>query len=102
MSTTTSTTHLLAPEIVEGIALVGKIVTFRGQQFKVHSVEGRSWFACDRDGSTLVDLQMTPATWMTSPVATIVPMGHSIGEGFSSEIHVYRLRRGVCLTKSWV
>jgi hypothetical protein len=97
-----ASSHLLAPEVVEGVALVGKIVTLNERQYKVHSVEGRTWYAFDKDGSTSLDLGFPPASWMLAPVATVIPMGHYLGEGYSFEVGVDRLTRGVCLVKSWV
>lgn len=98
-----SRTHTLSPEIVDGIALVGKIVTvpLRSGQYKVHSVEGHDWYAFDKDGQTTVDLSMSPACWITSPVATVIPTDHEVGEGFSEMFDVTFLRRGVNLVKSW-
>jgi hypothetical protein len=103
MSTTTSTTHVLSAELIESLALVGKIVHIEGRsgQFKVHSVEGRDWYAFDRDGETVVDLAMTPASWIQTPWTTVVPVGHRVGEGFSEQWPVGDLVRGVNLVKGW-
>lgn len=100
----TSTTHTLSPMIVEGLSFVGKIVTVEGMpgQFKVNSVEGDTWYACDKDGVTVIDLDMTSASWMTFPLATIIPVGHRLGDGFAETIALSSLRRGVNLSKSWV
>lgn len=96
-----STTQELAPDIVQGIALVGRVVTIPGMagQFKVHSVEGCDWYTFDRDGATVVDTAMPPARWITFPIATIIPSGCRIGQGFSETIAVDQIRVGVNLDK---
>lgn len=96
-----STTQELTPAVVQGVALVGRVVTIPGYagQFKVHSVEGCDWYTFDRDGVTVVDTAMPPARWISFPIATVIPSGHQIGEGFSETIAVDRLRVGVNLDK---
>lgn len=96
-------TVALANETVQGIALVGQIVTFPGSpgQYKVHSVEGRNWYAFDDQGSTKVDLDMTVASWITEPLANIIPVGHKIGEGFAQTVRVGMIKRGVNLKKGF-
>lgn len=94
-------TVALAKDTVEGIALVGNIVTVGDQQFKVHSAEGRDWYAFDDQGETRVDLAMTVANWITVPELTLIPSGHKIGEGFAITVEANKVRRGVCLAKSW-
>lgn len=86
------------------IALVGKIVTFPGSngQFKVHSVEGDTWYAFDQDGYTVVDLGLTKSLAITEPLVTLLPTGTKIGQGFSETVRVSMIRRGVSLTKSWI
>lgn len=95
-------TRTLPRETVNGIAMVGRIVTLGDEQFKIHSVEGRDWYAFDDQGMTTVDLQMTVASWITEPVATIIPSGHAIGEGFSQTVPLAKVRPGVCLSKRYV
>lgn len=89
---------------VDKIALVGKIVTFPGSngQFKVHSVEGPTWYAFDRDGETVLDLGLTKSRVITEPLATIMPSDTQIGQGFAETVRVGMIRRGVNLTKSWI
>jgi hypothetical protein len=90
---------------VDKIALVGKIVTFPGSngQFKVHSVEGPTWYAFDQDGETVVDLGLTKSLAITQePLATLLPTWAKIGQGFSETVRVGMIRRGVNLTKSWI
>lgn len=103
MITDTSTTMIAGQEVWEAVALVGKIVHVEGVwgQFKVNSVEGRDWFACERDGQTLVDLGLTSASWLGDPWVTLLPMGAELGEGRSQTYPLGRLVRGVSLVKGW-
>jgi hypothetical protein len=104
MSITDSTTTMIAGQDVwEAVALVGKIVhvEWTTGQFKVHSVEGPTWFACERDGGTLVDLGLTAASWLSEPLVTLLPMGAELGGGFSQTYPISRVVRGVSLVKGW-
>lgn len=91
-----SSTHVLPSELVQGLSLIGKIVhlPYRSGQFRVHSVEGFDWYAFDRNGETVVDLAMTPSESYREPMATIVPVDHKIGEGFSEGVVATELVRG--------
>lgn len=91
----------LTPEMINGIALVGQTVTYAHQQWHVHSVEGRDWFAFEGQGGTILDGRLTP-NHVTEPRAYLVPAGHKIGDGLGIERAVRNLRRGVCLDKAWV
>ena len=88
-------------EFANAIGMVGKVVTYGNRQWILHSVEGPSWYAFDDQGVTTVDATMTPASWITEPVAMIIPTGHLIGEGFGREVYLSQVQRGVCLSKSW-
>jgi len=102
MSTATrQVTVEFAPATVQAIAHVGQVVTLGNAQFTVHSVEGRDYYAFDQDGTTVVDANMTRASWLVEPVALILPAGSKIGEGFGKEVPLWRLQRGVCLTKRY-
>lgn len=100
--TSTVTMPRLSDDQIKGIALVGQIVTYGDRQFKVHSVEGRDWYAFDDNGTTTVDLNMTPARWIFDPIARITPSDSVLGEGRTREVKASALRRGVCLEKAWV
>lgn len=91
-----SSTHVIAPEIVQGLGLIGKIVhvPYRSGQFRVHSVEGFDWYAFDRDGETVLDLNMTASESYREPLATIVPVDHKIGDGQSEGVVATELVRG--------
>lgn len=109
MQITDSPTTVIKPseawsQVWAGVALVGKIVHVEGVwgQFKVNSVEGRDWFACERDGQTLVDLGLTPASWLAEPWVTLLPMGVELGEGYSQTYPLGEIVRGVSLVKAWV
>lgn len=97
-------TSVLPQAHIDKIALVGKIVTFPGSngQFKVHSVEGKSWYAFDQDGETVIDLGLTPSPSINEPLACIVPVGTTYDQGFGETVRVGMVKRGVSLTKSWI
>lgn len=101
MSTATPvhTVATLPREVVQYAGMVGTIVTVGERQYHVHSVEGRTFYVFDQDGQTTIDVNMTPATWITTPIALLLPMGSKIGEGGGVECEVNRLHKGVCLTK---
>ena len=103
MSTVTRcTTVAITDEQVSGIALVGKIVTYADSQWTVHSVEGADWYAhLSEDGTVVADLGL-PNLAFVQPHAVLIPMGATLGQGFSEEVRVSAVRRGVCLVKSWV
>lgn len=97
-----SNTHTLTREQIQAITLVGAVVTLDSQQYTVHSVEGVDWYAFNDNGATTVDMGMTRSAWITRPLATLVPAGCKIGEGFAKEgIPVSWLRRGVSLAKAY-
>jgi hypothetical protein len=93
-----ASTHTLPMEAVQGASWVGQIVTVRERQFTVHSVEGADWYAHLQDGQVTVDVNMTPVH-IVEPIATVLPMGAKLGQGFAETYEVSRLTRGVCLAK---
>ena len=97
-----STTVEFAPANVAAIAHVGAVVTFANAQWTVHSVEDRDYYAhLTCDGTIMVDASMTNAYWISEPRAMIIPAGHKVGDGFAREVPLARVRRGVCLVKSY-
>lgn len=98
-----TTVQGIAPATVKAIGMVGRVVTYGNDQYKIHSVEGRDFYAF-LDGETItVDFSMTEASWIKDPVAMIIPAGHKIGDGYATEVPLWSpfLRPGVCLTKSY-
>lgn len=93
------TVATLPREVAQYAGMIGSVVTVGERQYTVHSVEGRTFYAFDQDGQTTVDVNMTPAEWIKTPIALILPMGTKIGQGSGVECEVNRLHRGVCLTK---
>lgn len=93
------TTVTLSHEAVQGAALVGKIVKIKidngpetyNETFEVHSVEGPNWYAFAQDGRVTIDDSMTLAEWIIEPLATIIPVGSKIGEGFGQTVEVSHL-----------
>ena len=93
------------PVVAQSVGMVGNVVTYRQQQYVVHSVEGTDWYAFqEKDGTITVDTNMTTADWIAdhNPIATIIPSGHLVGEGFAQEAYLSEVRRGVCLSKRYV
>jgi hypothetical protein len=97
------TVTALTPAQVDAMSLIGKPVTIGGRQFTVHSIEGGDWYAhLSADGMIVVDTGLSGGKWITEPVATIIPAGHRIGEGYAETVFVDRLKRGVSLMKSYI
>lgn len=85
---------------IQAIRWVGRTVTYRDAQYRVHSVEGYDFYAFESaNGGVTVDLSMSPCGIKRNPVAMIIPAGHKIGDGFGREVYTSELRTGVCLTK---
>jgi len=102
MNTIHIPTQSITPEALTALTLVGRIVTYQGQQYKVHSVEGVDFYAftpADRPNTVTCDFGMTPSQWHSEPTAFILPMGAKIGDGFGIEVEVAQVKRGVCLAK---
>lgn len=99
-----TSTHTMSPDMIKGIALVGRVVTYGNSQYKIHSVEGTDWYAFDDQGRTTVDCGFPVANWIKTPIVGMIPSGHKIGDGFMIEIPMDSpfLRPGVCLAKAWV
>lgn len=94
-----ASTHTIPTHVIQAASLVGQVVTVNERQCTVHSVEGTDWYAFDQDGQVSIDLNMPHASWLTTPVVTLLPMGCKIGEGVSFVEMLPLVRRGVCLTK---
>lgn len=96
-----STTVELDVAMVKAIGMVGRTVTWRDAQYRIHSVEGPTWYAFESaPGVTTVDGGMTPASWISEPIAMILPAGTKIEEGLGVDgVLVSDLERGVCLSK---
>lgn len=92
-------TITLPVDAAKAVGMVGQVVTYGNRQFHVHCVEGRHFFAFQNAQGVTVDTEMTYADWLNLPVATLVPMGHKIGDGVSIEAPADRIKRGVCLIK---
>ena len=92
-------TFTLTPDVAHAVGIVGRVVTYRERQYVVHSVEGADWYVFEeKDGTLTVDLHLTEIG-LVEPVATVVPMGSAVGEGFTREVPLRGVRRGVCLAK---
>lgn len=97
MPRTTTLTH----DHARHVALVGTVVTYADRQWTIHSIEGHDWYAHQGAGGVIVDTGLTPSMWVKEPVATLVPMGHVIGDGHSESTPAGRVKRGVCLVKAY-
>lgn len=92
----------LPMDVVQAASLVGQVVTANDRQYTVHSVEGRKFYAFNQDGQVTIDTNMTDATWLGTPIVTLLPMGAKTGQGLSVVEMLPLVRRGVSLVKSWV
>lgn len=96
------TVEAIAPETLHGMSMVGKTVTYNGEQFKIYSVEGYDWYAFQSPTNptgVTCDFRMTPAEWKRQPLAFLLPMGHKIGDGAGFEVRLSTVTRGICLAK---
>lgn len=84
---------------LDAIAVVGKIVTHGNHQYRVHSVEGHTWFAYDDNGTIRMDLDLPASRWITEPLVGIIPMGSKIAAHAAEMVPLHQVRRGVCLVK---
>ena len=83
-----------APAIAQAVGLIGRKVTYRDQQWNIHSIEGLDWYAHESaDDKIVVDTDMTPLTYLVQPRVMIHPVGTKIGEGFGAEIDLKDLVR---------
>lgn len=96
-------TVTLSDEIISAVAIVGKIVTHGDAQYRVHSVEGADWYTFDKAGETVLDFfgEQAYSAYHCQPVASLLPMGATIGDGLSLNVPVTTLRRGVSLSKTY-
>lgn len=101
MSTATYTVTEMTPEVAHSLSLIGKIVTVGSQQYTVHAIEGTDWYAFDRDGTVILDQNMTRSMFITEPIATLIPSGHTYGDGHTEMHSVRTVKRGVSLGKSY-
>lgn len=100
-----STTSTLDQDMIKAVGMIGKVVTYGNDQFKIYQVEGRSWYAFDQgDGSTKIDCDMPVAEYLKEPIMGLIPSGHKIGDGFMIEVPLNSpfVRPGVCLAKAAV
>lgn len=89
-------------ETIKAVAMVGNVVTWKGEQFKLYSVEGYDYYAftSSTDPNTItVDFAMTPSEWKRDTRAFLLPMGCVISDGYGFEVRLSECRRGVSLAK---
>lgn len=101
----TSRTFDLNRATIQVLNLVGHIVTVKNRQYKVHSVEGSTYYAHQSEPETVtVDVDLPPSHWITDtdPIVLVIPMGTTVGETYPTETTLDQVRRGVCLVKQWV
>jgi hypothetical protein len=80
-------------DIAQYAGLVGRTVTYRDQPWKIHSVEGVTWYAFQDGDVVKIDQGMSPGSWLRVPRVMIHPVGTKIGEGFGMEIDLPALLR---------
>ena len=89
-------------ETIKAVAMVGHVVTWKGEQFKCYSVEGYDYYAflSSVDGQSITcDFAMTESEWKREPRAFLLPMGCVIGDGYGFEVRLSECRKGVSLAK---
>lgn len=91
-------TVTLSDQTIQGVAIVGKIVTAGSRQFKIHSVEGPTWYAFDQDGETVLDLGLTKVSGYEKIICTTVPSA----QGFTQQFELHQVERRVCFEKAYV
>jgi len=92
----------IRPEVIDAIRMIGQVVTFEGEQYKIHAVEGSDFYAFGSktpgDKTITCDLAMTPG-YRPGTYAFLLPMSHKIGEVGGFEVPLARIKRGVSLAK---
>ena len=92
----------IRPEVIDAARMVGKIVTYRDRQYKVHSVEGPDYYAFGSkivgDDTITIDFDMAGG-WRPDTYAYIIPCELHDGDGWGTEVPVGWLKPGVCLVK---
>jgi hypothetical protein len=97
----THTIHNIPTQTLTNITMVGRTVTYQGEQFKCYSVEGYDYYAFQSStgGGVTADFQMPSAEWKREGWAFLLPMGAKIGDGFGIEVPLSAIKRGVSLAK---
>ena len=103
MTTAIELQPAIVPEVCRAIGMVGRVVTVQDRQYKIHSVEGGTWYAFEqKDGTIKVDLDFPMVQrFENEPMAAIIPMGSVMGDGFHRVVPFRLCSPGVCLTKWW-
>jgi hypothetical protein len=79
----------ITTEAAQAVAKIGTEVHLFGQPYTVYSVEGYDYYAFQtEDGTITLDTDMPRSSWLSSPVALILPEGTKIGEGFGREVRL--------------
>lgn len=93
---------VLTPEQAHAVSLIGKPVTVGDRQYRLHSVEGGDWYThLSTDGMIVIDQGLSGGQWITFPIATLIPAGHTLGDGFSETHALDQVKRGVTLSKTY-
>lgn len=80
------------------LSLVGRIVTFRNEQYMVRNCEGYDWYAFVQDGQIAIDRFTVADKRMHHPELGLLPTGAG-PEAWA--IPASRVHPGVCLIKSY-
>lgn len=97
------TVTAIPAQTIRNIALVGRVVTYQGEQYKCYSVEGYDYYAfCSALGGITADFAMTPSEWKRQGWVFLLPMGAKIGDGVGIEVPLTSVKTGLTLTKRTV
>ena len=96
-------TFTLPVQDVQDIGMIGTIVTFEDNQYKIYSVQGYNYYAFLTATSDQVNVDvMTPCDLYRNPSAYLLPSGATFGQGLAIEVRLDKVKRGVTLAKSYV
>ncbi len=90
-------------EVIEAVRMIGKVVTYAGEQFKIYSVEGLDFYAFSPEADNTITLDFFDTHgWRRDTYAFLLPMGCKIGEGYGFEVPLSQVKRGVTLQKAHI
>ncbi len=89
-------------DVIDAVRMVGKVVTYCDEQFKIYSVEGVDFYAyngTEADGGPITLDFFDAPSYRQSVYAFLLPTDCKIGEGFGFEVPLSQCKPGVSLAK---